>query len=74
MSALVMSRHAGIRCLQRGFTDDAIAAALAGKCYEREDGATWYVCRRVCLVVASDGAVLTVMWLRKRTVKRELSR
>ena len=71
---LVLSRHAGIRCIERGFSDADLCAALAGRAYAREDGSTWFVAHRVCLVVASDGAVLTAMRLRKHTVKRELSR
>ena len=71
-----LSRHAGIRLMQRGFTREDICAALVGVCLTLPDGTQhWRDTHTSCtVVIAPDGTVVTVQRTRKRRIKQWWSR
>jgi len=72
-----MTKHAARRLLERGLSDDEIAAALAGRGYKQTNGFMLYLERggRVAAVVDPQSATLiTAYRLRKSQIKRHYSR
>lgn len=74
--SLQLSRHAAYRINARGFSDDDLAGALAGRCIEKQDGSElWYDAHSHCTVAVSvDGTATTCYRMRKSVMKRRYSR
>lgn len=72
-----MTKHAARRLLERGLSDDEIAAALAGRGFEQTNGFVLYLERggRVAVVIDPQcGTLITAYRLRKSQIKRHYSR
>lgn len=71
-----MTYHFDMRMQERAISPEHVARALAGRCYEREcGGALWYdPATRTAVILADDGAALTVYRMKKRQLKERFSR